>query len=167
MDRTDWATVRKEFKKRWPPLPEPEEDPEAKREELEQMRLRDEDIGAKVTYQGQDLYSHVAFANQATHLASEISDTNGFLLLPVRSQLPEAIRNMLKNTGKKAKTWEEFRKAMTTMPLSDLHEAAAEIAKRESFYAKVAALRTRTTRLTPSIARTALLPCAPPAPIPN
>ena len=30
MDREDWAAVWKEFKKRWPPLPEPEEDPEAK-----------------------------------------------------------------------------------------------------------------------------------------
>ena len=85
MDRTDWATVQKEFKKRWPPLPEPEEDPEAKREELEQMRLRDEDIGAKVTYQGQELYSHVAFANQTTRLANEIGDTNRFLLPSVWS----------------------------------------------------------------------------------
>src|SRR6266481_9922682 len=70
MDREDWATVQKEFKKRWKPLPEPEEDPETKREELAQMRLRDEDIGAKVTYQGQELYTHVAFTNQAAHLAN-------------------------------------------------------------------------------------------------
>ena len=68
-----------------------------KREELEQMRLRDDDFGTKVTYQGQKLYSHVTFANQAACLASEIGDTNGFLLPLVRNQLPEAIRNMLKN----------------------------------------------------------------------
>ena len=39
MDRGDWVTVQKEFKKWWLSLPEPEEDPEMKREELEQMRL--------------------------------------------------------------------------------------------------------------------------------
>src|SRR6266481_3048698 len=31
MDKTDWAAVRKEFKRRWPPLLEHEEDLEAKR----------------------------------------------------------------------------------------------------------------------------------------
>ena len=50
------------------------------------MRLRDEDIRAKVTYQGQELYSHVTFANQATCLANEIGNTNSFLLLSVRNQ---------------------------------------------------------------------------------
>ena len=167
MDRTDWATVQKEFKKRWPPLPEPEDDPEAKREELEQMRLRDEDIRAKVTSQGQELYSHVAFMNQAACLANEIGDTNGFLLPSVRSQLPEAVRNTLKNSGRKAKTGEEFRKAMTTMPLSDLHEEAADIAKRDSFYTEVAALQTRTTGLTPNMARTVLQSHAIPTPTSN
>jgi len=128
MDRTDWTTVRKEFKKRWPLLPEPEEDLESKREELEQMRLGDRDLGTKVTYQGQELYAHVAFTNQATRLANEIGDTNAFLLPSIRNQLPEAVRNTLKSMGKKPKTWEEFRKAMMTMPLSDLREEAAEIA---------------------------------------
>src|SRR6266481_2709680 len=140
MDRTDWAAVRKEFKRRWPPLPEPEEDLEAKREELEQMRLTDNDLGTRVTYQGQELYSHVAFANQAARLANEIGDTNSFLLPSVRSQLPKAVKNTLKSMGKKLKTWEEFRKAMTTIPLTDLCEEAAEIAKQDGFYAEVTVL---------------------------
>ena len=63
MDRTDWVAVRKEFKARWPPLPEPEDDLKSKWEELEQMRLRDGDLGTKVVYQGQELYAHVTFAN--------------------------------------------------------------------------------------------------------
>ena len=75
---------------------------------------------------------------------------NRFLLPLVWNQLPEAIRNMLKNTRKKAKTWEEFRKAMTMMPLSDLSEEAAKIAKRDSFYAKITALHTCATGLMPS-----------------
>ena len=48
MDRMDWDTVQKEFKKRWPLLLEPEEDLESKREELEQMKLRDRDLSTKV-----------------------------------------------------------------------------------------------------------------------
>jgi len=123
---------------------------------LEQMRLRDEDIGTKVTYQGQELYSHVAFANQATHLANEIGNTNGFLLPAVQNHLPEAVKNTLKNAGKKAKTWEEFRKTMTTIPLSDLCEEATDIARCNIFYAEVAALRTCTSRLTLAIAQMAL-----------
>ena len=40
---------------------------------------------AKVKYQGQDLYMHVAFAVEATRLASDIGDTSGFLLPALRS----------------------------------------------------------------------------------
>ncbi len=158
MDRKDWAAVRKEFKKQWPPLPEPEEDTESKREELEQMRLRDDELSTKVTYQGQELYTHVAFANEAAHLANEIGDTNSFLLQTVRNQLPEAVRNMLKSLGKKPKTWDKFRKAMITIPLSDLREEAAKIAKRDSFYAEVAALQIRLTGQTPVTARATFQP---------
>jgi len=164
MNRTDWTRVRKEFKKRWPPLPELEEDLEAKQEELERMRLEDRDLGAKVTYQGQELYSHVTFANQAAHLANEIGDTNAFLLPSVRNHLPEAARNTLKSTGKKPKTWEEFRKAMTMMPLSDLWEEATEIAKCDSFYMEVTELCARTSGLTPTMTQMTLLPRPAPAP---
>src|SRR6266481_9099790 len=112
------------------------------------MRLEDRDLGMKVTYQGQELYSHVTFVNQAAHLANEIGDTNTFLLPSVRNHLPEAVRNTLKSTGKKPKTWEEFRKAMMTMPLSDLREEATEIAKHDSFYTEVTVLRAHTSGLT-------------------
>ena len=134
MDRTDWGAVRKEFKKKWPPLPEPEEDLESKREELEQMRLADRDLGMKVIYQGQELYSHITFAKQATRLANEIGDTNAFLLPSIRNQLPEAVKNTLKSMGKKPKTWEEFRKSLTKMALSDLREEVTGIAKHDNFY---------------------------------
>src|SRR6266481_912397 len=97
LDRTDWAAVRNKFKMRWPPLPEPEEDMESKHEELEQMRLREDSLGTKVTYQGQELYMHITFANEATRLANKIRDTNGFLLLMVRNQLPKVVRNALKS----------------------------------------------------------------------
>ena len=39
LERMDWSDVRKEFKKRWPPIPEIEEDTDLKREELESMIL--------------------------------------------------------------------------------------------------------------------------------
>ena len=110
---------------------------------------------------------YVAFVNQATRLANEIGNTNGFLLPSVRSQLPEAVRNTLKNTGRKAKTWEEFRKVMTTMPLSDLCEEAANIAKCNSFYVEVATLQIHTTRLMPNMARMVLQSCVMSTPTSN
>src|SRR6266481_5079913 len=158
MDRANWTMVRKTFKERWPPLPEPEEDTESKQEELEQMRLREEELGIKVAYQGQELYSHIAFTNEAAHLANEIGDINGFLLLTVCNQLPKAIRNTLKGLGKKPKTWEDFRKAMTAIQLLDLQEEAAEITKRDGFYAKIAAMRIRPTGHSPGITRAASQP---------
>src|SRR6266481_5851157 len=122
------------------------------------MRLREEELGIKVAYRGQELYSHVAFANEAARLANEIGDINGFLLPTVRNQLPEAVRNTLKGLGKKPKTWEDFRKAMTAIQLSDLREEAAEITKRDGFYAEVAAMRIRPTGHSPGITRAASQP---------
>ena len=91
LDRTDWMEVRKVFKKRWPPLPDIEDDIDLKHEELETMRLETQDLGAKVKYLGQDLYTHVAFAMEATWLASDIRDTSGFLLSALQNKLPEAL----------------------------------------------------------------------------
>jgi len=150
-----------------PPLLEPKDDLELKQEELEQMRLTDRDLGTKVAYQGQELHSHVAFTNQAAHLANEIGDTNGFLLPAIRSQLPEAVKNMLKSLGKKPKTWEEFRKVMTAIPLSDLREEAADIAKCDGFYVEVAALCMQASGLTLTLACAALQPRVALAPPPN
>jgi len=42
------------------------------------MRLRDGDLSTKVVYQGQELYSHIVFVNQAAGLANMIGDTNSF-----------------------------------------------------------------------------------------
>ena len=59
LDRTDWVEVRKVFKKRWPPPPDIEDDADLKCEELEAMRSESCDLGTKVKYWGQDLYSHI------------------------------------------------------------------------------------------------------------
>ena len=120
LDRTDWAEVRKVFKKRWLPLPNIKDSADLKREELEAMRLESHDLGTKVKYQGQDLYSHIAFAMEATSLANNIGDTLGFLLPTLQDKLPEALRNVLKSQGKKPKAWEDFSKAIIAISLSDL-----------------------------------------------
>jgi hypothetical protein len=164
MDRTKWDEVRAEFKKRWPPLPEPEDDMELKREELEQMKLEPDTLGKKILYRGQELYTHVAFAIETTHLAAEIRDTMSFLLPTVRNKLPEALWNVLKSLGKKPKTWDEFRNAVTTVSPTDLREEVAEIATRESIYAEVRSMSSACTGLTPTMARAAL---PSPRPLPS
>jgi len=58
-------------------------------------------------YRGQELYTHVAFANEAACLTNEVGNMNRFLLPTIRNQLPEVVRNTLKSLGKKPRTWEE------------------------------------------------------------
>src|SRR6266481_2179844 len=60
LDRTDWSDLRKEFKKRWPLIPEIEEDTDLKWEELESMILELCSLGTKVKYRGQEICSHRA-----------------------------------------------------------------------------------------------------------
>ena len=76
---------------------------------------------------------------EATRLANDIGDTLGFLLPALRDKLPEVLRNMLKSQGKKPKTWDDIRKAMIAVSLSDLCEEVAEIAQWEDIYAEVRA----------------------------
>ena len=42
------------------------DDVDLKCEELEMVRLETQDLGAKVKYRGQDLYSHITFAMEAS-----------------------------------------------------------------------------------------------------
>ena len=58
----------------------------------------------------------------------------------------------MKSQGKKPKTWDDFRKVMIAVSLSDLCEEVAEIAQWEDIYAEVRAMRTITTGLTPAMA---------------
>ena len=81
-DRLDRGEESVQKESRWPPLPDIEDDIDLKREELETMRLETQDLGAKVKYQGQDLYLHITFTMEATWLASDIGDTSGFLRSP-------------------------------------------------------------------------------------
>ena len=127
LDRTEWSDVRKEFKKRWPPLPKIEYDADLKWEELESMTLEPHNLGTKVKYQGQEIYSHIAFTMEATRLANDIGDTSGFLLSTLQNRLPEALGNILKSQGSKPQTWDDFHKAMITILPSDLCKEAAEI----------------------------------------
>src|SRR6266481_1761382 len=64
--------------------------------------------------------------------------------------------------GGRLKTWEEFRKAMVAIPLSDLCEEAAGIAKWDDLYAEIATLQTHTAGLTLAPARTTFPQRQPP-----
>ena len=127
LDRTDWLEVWKEFKKRWPLLPEIGDDKELKWEELEAMKLKPQNLGTKIRYRGQELYSHMAFTIEAAWLANEVGDTAGFLLPALWNKLPEALWNILKSQGNRPRTWDDFRKAMVVVLPTDLWEEVAEI----------------------------------------
>ena len=72
------------------------------------MTLEPHSLGNKVKYRGQELYSHIAFALDATQLASNVGDMTRFLLPALRSRLPEAMQNMLKIQGNRPRMWEDF-----------------------------------------------------------
>ena len=74
--------------------------------ELCELRLKVEDLGKKEKYAGEDLYSHVIFAEKALSLAKQVKISPGLnSIWKVRDELPDIIRQKVKETYP---TWTEF-----------------------------------------------------------
>ncbi|KIJ43753.1 hypothetical protein M422DRAFT_47789 [Sphaerobolus stellatus SS14] len=112
------------FEKRWPKMKKSEDEQEAKKYELEELRLREEEIGMKVDYRGRKIPAHCAFAAKALELGNEVGDTNGLLIDGVRRNLPSAIRKLIIND--KYKTWQEFHDGITSIRPGAITEAKAD-----------------------------------------
>src|SRR6266481_8283886 len=122
------------------------------------MILEPHSLGTKVKYRGQEIYSHVVFAIEATQLANDIGDMLGFLLPALWNKLPEVLKNVLKSQGSKPQMWDDFHKAVIAISPTDLCEEAVEISRHEDIYAEVRALKASMTGLTPVMAHTGLQP---------
>ena len=87
-----WKDVEAAFLSRFPPIKRAKRTETELERELCEMRLKVEDLGKKEKYVGEDVYTHVIFAEKALSLAKqEKISTGSNSIWKVRDKLPDII----------------------------------------------------------------------------
>ena len=72
-----WKEVKKEFLQRFPLVEKAKRTETELERELCKLRLKVEDLGRKEKYAGEDVYTHVIFAEKALSLVKQVKISNG------------------------------------------------------------------------------------------
>ena len=101
-----WKKVEAVFLEHFPPVERAKRTETELERELCEMRLEVEDLGKKVKYAGEDVYTHVVFAEKALSLAKQAKISAGSnSIWKVCDELPDIIRQKVKETYS---SWTEF-----------------------------------------------------------
>ncbi|KAF8064449.1 hypothetical protein FPV67DRAFT_1419770 [Lyophyllum atratum] len=90
-----WDALEAAFSTKWPERVVAAKTTEEKRAMLAATVLRAEDIGKRVTVNGVEELSHIAWADKVERLADAIPDTGGLLISATRGTLPLAVKMLL------------------------------------------------------------------------
>ncbi|KAG6821803.1 hypothetical protein H0H92_000767, partial [Tricholoma furcatifolium] len=91
---TTWQAVQTAFMERFPGVERVEKSPIDLERELQEKRLKVEDLGRTRTYGGVEAWSHIAFANKILDLATRAGIAGGTSsIFVVRDNLPEILRS--------------------------------------------------------------------------
>jgi len=88
--------------------------------ELCEMRLEVEDLGKKVKYAGEEVYTHIAFAEKALSLAKQAKISAGSnSIWKVCDELPDIIRQKVKESYS---SWTEFCAAIKGVEMAHIQD---------------------------------------------
>lgn len=99
MPKMTWTAFKKEFKKEFLDVDRAEKTPQNLERELLAMRLHTENLGKMEHYAGEEVWTHIAFVQQALYLAQCAGIATGNSnILQVRDSLPDVIREKVTET---------------------------------------------------------------------
>ena len=142
-NRTTWKDVEKAFLERFPPVERAKRTETELERELCELRLKVEDLGKKEKYGGEEVYTHVIFAEKALSLAKQAKINSGSnSIWKVRDELPDIIRQKVKETYS---TWTEFCAAIKAVEIAHIRDGVKkhqrEKEEREKTEAAIAGLQ--------------------------
>jgi hypothetical protein len=146
-----WSAFETAFKTRFPGVEKVKASRMENEEELMNMKLSVEDLMKKVKYAGEDVYSHIVFADKAIELARklEVSDTTNYITT-TRKNLPDIIRDKVPVDQA---NWVSFTKAIKEIDPTYLAEKLgryrAEKAKEETYTKRILELEHRLATIRP------------------
>ena len=135
-----WKELETAFLEHFPPVERAKRTETELERELCELRLKVEDLGKKEKYVGEDVYTHVIFAEKALSLAKISAGSNS--IWKVRDELPDIIRQKVKETYP---TWTEFCAAIKGVEMAHIWDGEKrhqkEKEERERTEAAIAGLQ--------------------------
>lgn len=117
---TKWTEFEAAFFAKFPTIDKARKTTVELERELAGLRLRVEDLGKKEKYGGQEVWSHIAFAENAINLARRAKIEKGTSSLwPVRDELPEVIREKVPENQT---SWETFCAAIKAIEMGHIRD---------------------------------------------
>jgi len=115
-----WKDVEKAFLERFPLVEKAKRTETELERELCELRLKVEDLGKKEKYAGEDVYTHVIFAEKALSLAKQAKiHTGSNSIWKVRDELPDIIWQKVKETYS---SWTEFCAAIKGVEMAHIRD---------------------------------------------
>ncbi|EDR08841.1 uncharacterized protein LACBIDRAFT_296317 [Laccaria bicolor S238N-H82] len=124
-----WKEVETAFLQRFPPVEKAKRTETELERELCELRLKTEDLGKKEKYAGEEVYTHVIFAEKALSLAKQAKISTGSnSIWKVRDELPDIIRQKVKETYP---TWTEFCAAIKRVEMAHIRDGVKKYQKEK------------------------------------
>ena len=115
-----WAELEQEFKTRFPNVKKATKTAPELERELGAMRITAEELGKTEKYRGEDVYTHMVFAEKILDLAKRAkieASTSG--LWSVRDELPEVLRERVPENQA---SWIAFAQAIKDVDMGHIRE---------------------------------------------
>jgi Zinc knuckle len=132
-----WADLEKAFKTRFPNVKKATKTAPELERELGAMRLKTEELGKTEKYKGEDVYTHMVFAEKIIDLAKrakiEATTSN---LWNVRDELPEILREKIPENQT---SWTAFAQALKDVDMGHIREGVRKYKEKAANDAQVKA----------------------------
>jgi len=127
--RDTWKDVEKAFLECFLPVEKAKRTETELERELCELRLKVEDLGKKERYAGEEVYTHVIFAEKALSLARQAKISNGSnSIWKVCDELPDIIQQKVKETYS---TWTEFCMAIKAVEMAHIRDGVKKYQKEK------------------------------------
>ena len=133
-----WKALEKAFLERFLPIHKAKKLESELERELCELRLKADDLGKNEKYTGQEVWSHVTFAEKALSLARQAKINTGLnSIWKVHDELPEIIHQKVKETYM---TWDEFCTAIKEVNMSHIRDGVKKYQKEKEEKERVESL---------------------------
>jgi hypothetical protein len=135
--KTTWAELEKDFKARFPNVKKATKTAPELERELGTMRISTEELGKTEKYRGEEVYTHMIFAEKILDLATRAkieASTSG--LWNVRDELPEVLREKIPENQT---SWTAFAQAIKGVDMGHIREGVRKYKEKAASDAQVKA----------------------------
>lgn len=132
-----WLGLEQEFKTRFPNVKKATKTAPELERELGAMRIPTEELGKTEKYRGEDVHTHMIFAEKILDLAKQAKiETSTSGLWNVRDELPEVLREKIPENQT---SWTTFAQAIKDVDLGHIREGVRKYKEKTAYDAQVKA----------------------------